>query len=636
MKDIILGTSGHIDHGKTSLIKALTGVDTDRLKEEKERGITIELGFASLTLPNGRRLGVIDVPGHEKFIKNMVAGATGIDLVAMIIAADEGIMPQTEEHMEICSLLGIKHGIVALTKIDMVDKEWLDLVVGEISEFTKGTFLENAPIVPVSSATGEGIKEFATALEGIAKKIPERAYLNKFRLPIDRVFTMKGFGTVITGTVIAGKVKTGDSISIYPPNIISKVRGIQVHNESVSEAGAGTRCAINFQGLEKSLLSRGYVVSEKDFLKPSYMTDVKLNYLKSAKKPLKSNIKVRFHTGTIETMANLVLLDKEKLDPGDSCLAQIRFYTPIATIKQDSFVIRSYSPVKTIGGGIILNPIAKKLKLEAKDKISALKEAFEKDAADILLFHLKEAGHVGLAMSDMIIMTNISEKKLDSVLAKYLSSRTVILLDKENRIYLHKEALEALIEGARKRLEVFHKDNPLKEGILKEELKSKILYDIKPKLFNLILNSMIKNKIIALNKDIVRLAEHKISLLADQKKIKENILKDYEKNGLTPAYAKDLIERFKINAKDSKELFAMLVKDKLLIKAKENLYFNANSVNILKENLIKFLQDNNEITAAQFKEIAKVPRKYLIPLLEYFDSSGVTIRVGDKRVLRGG
>jgi selenocysteine-specific elongation factor len=239
-------------------------------------------------------------------------------------------------------------------------------------------------------------------------------------------------------------------------------------------------------------------------------------------------------------------------------------------------------------------------------------------------------------MSDMIIMTNISEKKLDSVLAKYLSSRTVILLDKENRIYLHKEALEALIEGARKRLEVFHKDNPLKEGILKEELKSKILYDIKPKLFNLILNSMIKNNIIALNKDIVRLAEHKISLLADQKKIKENILKDYEKNGLTPAYAKDLIERFKINAKNSKELFAMLVKDKLLIKAKENLYFNANSVNILKENLIKFLQANNEITAAQFKEIAKVPRKYLIPLLEYFDSSGVTIRVGDKRVLRRG
>ncbi len=636
MKDIILGTSGHIDHGKTSLIKALTGIDTDRLKEEKERGITIELGFASLTLPNGRRLGVIDVPGHEKFVKNMVAGATGIDVVAMIIAADEGIMPQTEEHMEICSLLGIKHGIVALTKVDMVDAEWLDLVVEEIGEFTKGTFLENAPIVPVSSATGAGIKEFAMALEDIAEKLPERVYLNKFRLPIDRVFTMKGFGTVITGTVIAGKIKTGDSVSIYPHRIISKVRGIQVHNESVDEAGAGTRCAINFRGLEKSLLNRGDVVSEKDFLKPSYIMDVELNYLKSAKKPLKSNIKIRFHTGTIETMANLILLDKEKLDPGDSCLAQLRFYTPIATIKQDRFVIRSYSPVKTIGGGIILNPIAKKLKLEAKDKISALKEAFEKDAEDILLFHLKEAGHVGLAMSDLIIMTSISEKKLDSVLAKYFSARTVILLDKEHRIYIHKNALEALIEGTRKRLEVFHKNNPLKEGILKEELKSKILYDIKPKLFNLILNSMIKNKMIALNQDIVRLAEHKVLLLADQKKVKEDILKDYEKAGLTPAYAKDLIKKFNINAKDAKELFAMLVKDNFLIKAKEDLYFNADAVNALKEKLINFLQANKEITAAQFKSIAKVPRKYLIPLLEFFDVSGVTIRIGDKRILRGG
>jgi len=635
LKDIILGTSGHIDHGKTSLIKALTGIDTDRLKEEKERGITIELGFASLTLPNGRRLGVVDVPGHEKFVKNMVAGATGIDLVAMIIAADEGIMPQTKEHMEICSLLGIKHGIVALTKIDMVEEDWLDLVIEEITEFTKETFLENAPIIPVSSTTGAGIDEFAAALENIAEKIPERICLNRFRLPIDRVFTMKGFGTVITGTVIAGTVKTGDTVCIYPPEIISKVRGVQVHSQSVNEARAGTRCAINFQGLEKSLLNRGYAVSEKNFLKPSYIIDVELNYLKSAKKPLKNNTKVRFHTATVETMANLILLDKEKLETGESCFAQIRLYTPIAAVKDDRFVIRSYSPVKTIGGGVILNPIAKKLKLEAKDKICAVKDAFKEDTEQILLFHIKEAGHKGLGLSDLIIMTNIAEKRLNAVLAKYLSSKTVILLDKENRIYIHKDTLEALIENTKKRLEVFHKDNPLKEGILKEELKSKILYDIKPKLFNLILNNMIKSGIIVLAEDIVRLAAHKVLLLADHKKIREDILKDYEKGGLTPAYASGLIKKFDINAKDAKELFAMLIKEGLLVKAKEDLYFNADAVNLLKEKLVKFLQDNKEITAAQFKKIARVPRKFLIPLLEFFDLSGVTIRVGDQRILRG-
>ncbi|MFZ1200732.1 MAG: selenocysteine-specific translation elongation factor, partial [Desulfobacterales bacterium] len=317
MKQIILGTAGHIDHGKTSLIKAVTGTDTDRLKEEKARGITIELGFASLDLPSGQHVGIVDVPGHEKFVKNMVAGATGIDIVVMVIAADEGVMPQTREHMEICTLLGIKHGFVALTKIDMVDEEWRELATEDVRDFTAGTFLENAPIVPVSAVKEQGLQEFERVLEAICDQVADRGQSSLFRLPVDRVFTMKGFGTVITGSLISGRVRVGDTIMIYPSLITSKVRGIQVHNQAVEAAEAGQRTAINFQGLEKAAINRGQVLAMPGALKPSFIVDLQLQYLASNKKPIKNRTRVRFHTGTSEILGSLILLDREELPPGE-------------------------------------------------------------------------------------------------------------------------------------------------------------------------------------------------------------------------------------------------------------------------------------------------------------------------------
>jgi selenocysteine-specific elongation factor len=332
VKQIILGTAGHIDHGKTSLIKALTGIDTDRLKEEKERGITIELGFASLDLPGGQHLGIVDVPGHEKFVKNMVAGATGIDIVVMVIAADEGVMPQTREHMEICTLLGVQHGLIAMTKTDLVDEEWLELALEDIREFSQGTFLENSPILPVSSATGQGIPELIGALDEIAGRIPPRNPSSLFRLPIDRVFTMKGFGTVITGTLISGKIVVGETIMIYPSGITSKVRGIQVHNQSANSAEAGMRTAINFQGLDKAAVIRGEVLSAPGALTASYMVDISFHYLASNQKPFKNRTLIRFHTGTSEVLGYLILLEGNELPPGQTVVAQLRLESAVALV----------------------------------------------------------------------------------------------------------------------------------------------------------------------------------------------------------------------------------------------------------------------------------------------------------------
>ncbi|MGE5840291.1 MAG: selenocysteine-specific translation elongation factor [Deltaproteobacteria bacterium] len=355
MKQIILGTAGHIDHGKTSLVKAMTGIDTDRLKEEKERGITIELGFAHLELPSGQILGIVDVPGHEKFVKHMVAGATGVDLVALVIAADEGVMPQTREHLEICQLLKVKKGLVVLTKIDMVDQEWLDLVKEDVSNFLSETFLAGAPIAPVSSVTGQGIKELVAMLDSMVKEIPERETSGFFRLPVDRVFTMKGFGTVVTGTTISGLVRTGDEITVYPQGLVARIRGIQVHGREVEEVSAGLRTAINLQGVEKEQIERGNVVATKDSLRPTRMADVVLHHLKSSPRKLKNRAKVRFHTGTSEIISTVVLLDRDELNLGDTCFAEIRLEEPVAVLARDRYVLRSYSPVRAIAGGEILN-----------------------------------------------------------------------------------------------------------------------------------------------------------------------------------------------------------------------------------------------------------------------------------------
>ena len=636
MKQIILGTAGHIDHGKTSLIKAITGTDTDRLKEEKERGITIELGFASLDLPGGQHLGIVDVPGHEKFVKNMVAGATGIDIVAMVIAADEGVMPQTREHMEICTLLGVRHGLIVMTKTDMVDEEWLELALEDIREFSQGTFLEDAPILPVSSVSGEGLPELISALDEIAGNIPQRPPSSLFRLPIDRVFTMKGFGTVITGTIVSGKINVGETIMVYPTGITSKVRGIQVHNQSAETAEAGMRTAINFQGLDKTAVKRGEVLSTPDALIATYMVDVSFHYLASNKKPLKNRTLVRFHTGTSEEMGYLILLDQEELPPGQTVVAQLRLDSPVAIVKDDSFVVRSYSPVRTIGGGQVLNPIPQKHKRLRQDVVEGLQHLADDDPEAICSQHIRQAGYSGVSFSHLKIMTNLTDKQLDTALQHLLSQKTITQTDKDNRIFFHQTTFDKLIQNSVDYLGNYHRDNPLKAGMPKEELKSKFPQLTDPKMFNLILNQMIKSGQIAQEENTVRLSDHRVSLGADQANIRKKMLDIYQKGGLQPPYFREVPGMLETDPNHARDVLMLLVEEGQIIKTKDDLYFHVVAITELKNRLVDFLKSNQEITTPQFKEMTGASRKYVIPLIEYFDACKVTLRIGDSRKLRGG
>ena len=634
MKQIILGTAGHIDHGKTSLIKAVTGTNTDRLKEEQKRGITIELGFAALDLPSGRHLGIVDVPGHEKFVKNMVAGATGIDIVCMVIAADEGVMPQTREHMEICSLLGVKHGMVVLTKIDMVDEEWLELVTEDIRDFIVDTFLDTAPIVPVSSATGEGIPQFIEKLDELSENVPERTSTGLFRLPVDRVFSMKGFGTVITGTLISGRVSVSDPIMIYPNKIASKVRGIQVHNQGRETAEAGMRTAINFQGLEKTAINRGDILAGANTLMPSYMVDLEVIYLSSNKKPIKNRTQVRFHTGTSEVLGNLILLDREELKPGDRCPAQIRLDTPVSLIRDDRFVIRSYSPVRTIGGGKVLNPIPlkhKRFQQEINDGLVGLVDATPEA---IIGYHARMAGPAGVTFAQLLLMTNLPSKGLEATIGAMLNSQTLLLVDKENRTYIHLEVFDRLNQLSHAVLEKYHRENPLKTGISKEELKSKFPHAARGKLFTLALNRMIKDKQLVLEDDTVRLATHTVSLQVDQQALKRQIGDIYRQSGLTPPYFREVVKQLDVQPKPAKGVLELLIGEGQLVKVKEDLYYDRVAIEKIREELVAYILENGEISTPTFKDMTGASRKFVIPLIEYFDATNVTIRVGDIRKLR--
>ncbi len=636
MNQIILGTAGHIDHGKTSLIRALTGIETDRLKEEKERGITIELGFASFTLPTGEVIGIVDVPGHEKFIKNMVAGASGIDLVVMTIAADEGVMPQTREHMEICTLMGIKYGFIAMTKIDMVDDELMELAEEDIKEFTTGTFLENAPVVPVSSVTGQGLDVFVTTLNKICHDIPKRPFSPVFRLPVDRVFSMKGFGTVITGTLVSGKINVGENIMIFPSRISSKVRGIQVHGKSVEEVSAGTRTAVNFQGLDRESINRGDVLSTPDTLKPSYMVDAEFYFLENNPKPAKARTRIRFHSGTSQIIGYLVLLDREELAPGEKACVQFRLESPVCCIKGDRFVIRSYSPVRTIGGGQILNPVAKKHKMFNKDIIQGLNSLLEIDDEHSLPFFVEQGGFSGVSFKDLRIMTNISDKKLESYLQKMLASRKIVLIDKEKRLYIHSKAVESLSEEIISHLETYHSANPLKEGMPKQELKSKLkqLKNKEPKIFNIVLARLVKDGKIVQEENNVRLAGHEVALKVDLQDIKKKITTIYKKSGLTPPFFRNICKDLEVDEKTALSVLHILIDEKAIVKTKDDLYFDSTAIEDIQKKLVEFIESKGEITTPEFKDMTKISRKFVIPLIEYFDSINLTIRVGDTRQLR--
>jgi len=632
MKQVILGTAGHIDHGKTALVKALTGIDTDRLKEEKRRGITIELGFAHLTLPSGIVLGIVDVPGHEKFVKHMVSGAMGIDLVMLVIAADEGVMPQTREHMEICSLLKIRYGLVVITKIDLVDKDWLSLVRDDVSAFLAGTFLQDAPIVEVSSQTREGIKELVATLDELTQNVPERDPGIFFRLPIDRVFTMKGFGTVVTGTSISGHIQVGSEVTVYPRGIRSKVRGIQVHHQDVPSVSAGLRTAINLQGMEKEMLARGDVVAQKNSLKPTYMVDTVLDYLESAPKKLKNRAKVRFHCGTSEIISTVILLDREDLSPGDTCFAQFRLEKPTVVLAKDRFVIRSYSPIRAIGGGSVLNPLPLKKRRFSKESLQELSVLSSGSDREIAEQFIKGSQIQGLSKIELSFLTNLGEKKLDEILNGLLSDTIIIPTDTEDEVFIHADLYNKAKEEMVTILADYHRRFPLKKGLLKEELRSKVTVNIKEKLFNQLIDALIKDSLVAREKDIVWHRDHKVELLEDQEELRKEIEQIYLKAGLEPPYFKDL-DQNKIK-RGGRDLLEIMVKDGTLIKVKEDLYFHKKSIEDLKGRLVDFIKEKGEVTTPELKDITRISRKYTIPLIEYFDKIQLTVRIGDKRILR--
>lgn len=634
MKQIIVGTAGHIDHGKTTLIKTLTGVDLDRLKEEKERGITIQLGFTYLSLPNGQRLGIVDVPGHEKFIRNMVAGVGGIDIVLFTIAADEGIMPQTREHLDICQLLKIKRGIIAVTKTDLVDEEWLKLVKDEIKEFVRGSFLESSPIIPLSSSTGEGISSLLTAFDTIAQEVEERTSEGLFRLPIDRIFTMKGFGTVVTGTLISGTIATGDSVEILPEKVEAKIRGIQVHNQQVEKASAGLRTAINLQGVDKYSLERGNVLVPPKIVKPTSRIDVKIEHLPNSPKSLKNRSRIRFHNGTSEILAQLIILDQEELPPGGSALAQLKLEKPTVVLPRDRFVIRSYSPISTIAGGEVLDANPHKHKRLASDTIAQL-HAIQggSDKENIHLF-ASDSGWAGLNLLQLVPRIGKAPSQLSLLLNELIKEGTLILIDKETSRVIASRNYEKLKSLLLERMRDYHKKFPLKKGILKEELKSKLPRLIDSRLFNYLLNDLLNSSLITIEKEKLWLYEHKPLLKDAQKALKDKIEQIYLKGGLTPPSFKELIGQLSSDEKETKSIIALLTADGIVIKVKENLWFHGEALEMLRKNLISFLHKNGEITTSQFKGLTQASRKYTIPLMEYCDQTKITMRVGEKRILR--
>lgn len=632
MKQVILGTAGHIDHGKTSMIRALTNIDTDRLKEEKARGITIELGFAHLKLPGGQQLGIVDVPGHEKFVKNMVAGATGIDLVALVIAADEGVMPQTKEHMEICQLLDVKHGLVVLTKRDMVDDEWIELVKEDVAEYLKDTFLENSPMIEVSSVTGQGIDELVNTIDKIVGEIPERNSGNFFRLPVDRVFTMKGFGTVVTGTTISGNINIGDEVSVYPQEIHSKIRGIQVHNKDAESVSAGLRTAINIQGMEKAQIQRGNILAARDTLKPTYMVDVELDLLASSPRQLKNRAKARFHSGTAEIICTVVLLDRDVLKQGERCLAQIRLDEPTTLLQGDRYIIRSYSPVRTIGGGWVINPLPLKKKRFSDRVLSDLKLLRSDDHFVQIEEFTRMGRYTGKDAKELQFLANQAKKKVDEVLKILSAKKKITLYNKESGLYIHEEFLEKATREIIATLSKYHKNNPLKAGIQKEELRSRTTGATNQRLFNYIINQQIREDAIFQENEILRLKDHKVTLASDQKEVRQRIEQIYLKRKLQPPYFKEVQKEFPDG--NGADILGLLIKEGILIKVKEDLYFHSKSINELKDMLITFLQKNGEVNTSQFKDMTGASRKYSIPLIEYFDQEQITVRVGDNRVLR--
>ncbi|HEB69065.1 MAG TPA: selenocysteine-specific translation elongation factor [Desulfobulbus sp.] len=641
MREIILGTAGHVDHGKTSLTRALTGIETDRLKEEKKRGITIELGFAHLDLPCGHRLGIVDVPGHEKFIRNMVAGAAGMDLVAFIIAADEGIMPQTIEHFDICKLLGVKDGLIILTKKDMVDEEWLEMVEDEVREFFQDSFLEEAPILTVSSTTGEGIEEIKQALDEKVRAINFQEEFGPFRLAVDRVFSMKGFGTVITGTSLSGRIGVGEELTFYPGGLSAKIRGIQVHGQDVEVVEAGHRTAVNLQGIEKEEINRGDLAATPGSMTPSIRLDGRLHYLEANEKELKNRTQVRVHVGTREILGRVVLMESDTVQPGEDANVQFVLQEPVAVWPGDRYVIRSYSPVNTIGGGTILNNAPPKRKRmmdrdrERNKKIFAVYQSGTPE--EKLLLFLEESGFGGIIADQLATRLGVFGKKLKKLLQQPISTGKITVVESDSQRFVAASVLEKLNTSLLNLVGTYHQENPLKTGMAKEELRSQLKPRVDQKLLNYALGYLTKKGEIVQEGAEVRLIGHEVVLQVDEQAMQEKISRLYRNAGLKPPNLKDVLATFgEFPEAQIRQVIDLLLQNGEIVKINEALYFHAEVLKQLQQDLTEFIKREGEIDAPRFKEMTGLTRKFSIPLLEYFDKIKLTIRIDDKRVLRKG
>jgi selenocysteine-specific elongation factor len=632
-KHVVVGTAGHIDHGKTALVKALTGIDTDRLPEEKARGITIDLGFAFLEEPGGLTIEIVDVPGHERFVRNMLAGVGGIDVAMLAVAADEGVMPQTREHLAICSLLHIKAGLVVLTKADLVEADWLELVRDDVAALAGGTFLEGAPILAVSAKTGQGLPELRAALRGIAAAVPPRRMDQLPRLPIDRVFTVKGFGTVVTGTLTAGRFAADDRVEIYPKGLASKIRGLQVHGRPVTEALAGQRTAVNFQGIERAAVERGDVVGLVGTLLASELVDGTLELLAEAPRPLKARDRVRFHAGTSEIMARVLLLDRPELLPGERAFGRFRLEAPLVALPGDRFVVRSYSPIVTIGGGTLLDVDPPRFRRKAPALLAHLTLLERGTPEEIVEEHVRHVGVAGARTGALAGRVPFGPDQLREVLSRLEAARRVLAVERD--WYVHPESYDRLRGLARAALEQFHRANPLRSGMSREELRGRVGAPDE-RIFAHVLTVLDAEGQVRAERDKVRLASHEVRLSPEQRRAVERIEQEFLKAEAAPPSPEEALGRVGLSGDEEHELFQLLVADRKLVRVKESLYFHATALDSIQDKVVALLRERREIAPGDVKDLLGISRKYAIPLLEHLDARRITARVGEKRVLRGG
>ncbi|MFI5375205.1 MAG: selenocysteine-specific translation elongation factor [Candidatus Rokuibacteriota bacterium] len=633
MRHVVVGTAGHIDHGKTSLVKALTGTDTDRLPEEKARGITIDLGFAFLEEAGELVIEIVDVPGHERFVRNMLAGAGGIDLALLVVAADEGVMPQTREHLAICQILRIKSGLVVLSKADLAEPDWIELVRDDVRRAVADTFLAGRPILPVSVKTGAGLPELRAALAELARAVPPKDPDRTARLPIDRVFTVKGFGTVVTGTLVAGRLAIDEKVEVYPRGVQSKVRGLQVHGHAVERATAGQRTAVNLQGVERAAIERGDVLAPAGTLVPTLLLDGTLELLEDAPRPIKTRDRIRFHAGTQEVMARVLPVGRAELEPGQSCPARFRLESPLVALPGDRFVARSYSPIVTIGGGTILDIAPPRFKRKGPALAEHLALLATGEPAQVLEEHLRQAGVAGVRAVDLRARTPFGPQQLRELLDGLQQAGRIVAVDRE--WYLHRDASDRLRSQTLALLEVFHEENPLRGGISREELRSRVGH-AQERVFAKLLGALEAEGVVRSERDQVRLASHAIRLSPEQERVVKGLEADFRSAGAAPPSPEEALARHGVKGNERHDLFQVLVADRTLLRVRESLFFHAEALRSVQEQLVALLRQKKEIGPADFKDLFGVSRKFAIPLMEYFDAQRVTVRVGERRLLREG